>query len=334
VILSQLLAKVYRGEQVESVHRGHIVVARPDGVTLATVGDPSIPSFIRSAAKPVQVMPVLLSGADKHFGFSDAELAVMMASHNGEATHTQTVRSIQHKIGIDESALQCGVHAPMHFDTAEQLTRKGKAVTALHNNCSGKHSGMIAGILHRGLDPGNYLDPSHPYQNEILEILVKFAGLDRTEIRIATDGCSAPNYFMPLVNMALIYARLAEGRIKPARRVFDIMSRHPFMIAGTDRFDTKIMEVMQTRLISKIGAEGIRCVGIRGESPVAIALKIEDGNPRASGAVLLEALRQLELIGPAELQTLWEFASPILRNHAGLKIGRIEPCFMMEGTTV
>lgn len=326
--MSEIVAHVTRNGKVESVHRGHIAVVTADGSLTSHVGDPNQQTYIRSAAKPFQIMPLLESGAVEHYGLTDPELAVMIASHNGEPAHVEAVKSIHGKVGLSEDDLQCGHHPPMHKPTAEALLRNDEPLTAFHNNCSGKHSGMLTLAKFKDWPLDSYLQPEHPVQLAIKEKIAAFAGLTAQQIHVGVDGCSAPVFYLPVRNMALMYARLAAGGEWPlTRRIFDLMWQNAEMIAGRDRFDTMLMQAAAGRLVSKIGAEGIRCLGVRGERPLGIALKIEDGSKRASEAVLLETLVQLRVLSTGQLETLARFRMPAIENHRGIRTGEIRVNF-------
>ncbi len=315
---------------MESSHRGHITVVDADGNLHASVGDPNHATYMRSAAKPVQIMPLLEDGVDQHFGLTDSELAVIMASHNGEEVHVRAVESILKKIGLTDSNLKCGFHPPMYGPAAAHHIQQNLPKSPIYNNCSGKHSGMLAVAKFHNWPLENYLDPHHSLQSRIKERMAFFSGLNEDEIGVGVDGCSAPVFYLPLKNMALIYAKLAAGVTQSANRVFEIMTAHPEMIAGTGRFDSELMRVTSGRMISKVGAEGIRCVGVVGERPLGIALKIADGSKRASEAVMLEALGQLKLISEAELDALADFYRPEIVNFAGIETGVIRPEFELR----
>lgn len=325
--MSEIVAHVTRNGKVESVHRGHIAVVTPDGELVASFGDPDHPTYIRSAAKPFQVMPLLESGAVEHYGLTDPELAVVIASHNGEPAHVEAVKSIHKKVGLSETDLQCGMHPPMHKPTAEELLQHREPLTAFHNNCSGKHSGMLTVAKFKDWPLETYLQPEHPVQLAIKEKIAAFSGLTAEQIHVGVDGCSAPVFYLPVRNMALMYARLAAGELPLTRRVFDLMWQNAELIAGRDRFDTVLMQATQSKLISKIGAEGIRCLGVRGERPLGIALKIEDGSKRATEAVVLEILSQVDLISAEELEELAEYRTPVIENHRGIRTGEIRANF-------
>lgn len=294
-----------------------------------SIGEPAARTYIRSAAKPFQIMPFLNDGLDEHFGLTDTEVAVIMASHNGEAVHIEAVQSILKKVGLSPEALKCAFHPPMHPSSAQEHALKNAPASPIYNNCSGKHSGMLALARFHNWPLDHYLDPEHPVQKRILEVISDFSGLPGTQIGVGVDGCSAPVFFLPIQNMAFMYAKLAEGKIAPTERICDLMAAHPEMIAGRDRFDTDVMRVMAGRVVSKVGAEGIRCIGIRGERPLGIALKIEDGSKRASEAVIMEVLVQLDLIATSELKQLAKYRRPVMVNHAGIETGWIEPNFQL-----
>jgi L-asparaginase II len=297
---------------------------------VASLGDPACSTYIRSAAKPFQIMPLLLDDAAQNFEFTDKELAVIISSHNGEEIHVEAVRSILEKVGLSEENLKCGVHSPLHQPAAAKLLEQNEEPTALHNNCSGKHSGMLALASYHGWPLETYLEPNHPVQKRIKQKIAFFSGLDEKDIGVGVDGCSAPVFCLPIRNMALMFAKLAECKMDPAKRVFDLMASNPEMIAGRDRFDTDVMKVTAGRLISKVGAEGIRCLGVRGQPPLGIAIKIEDGSKRASPPVMLEVLSQLKLISQKEIRELSKYSKPVFYNHAGIETGWISAEFSLK----
>ncbi|RMF64795.1 MAG: asparaginase [Calditrichaeota bacterium] len=330
--MSAIVAEVVRNGRVESVHRGHLAVVTADGELVASSGEVTTRTYMRSTGKPFQVMPLLLSEAARVFGLTDKELAVMIASHNGEPFHLQAVASILQKAGLNPAHLRCGAHPPLDESSAMELVRQNQQPTALHNNCSGKHAGMLTLAAHLGAPLDTYLDPAHPVQVEIKAGISQFSGLPEEKIGVGIDGCSAPVFYLPMFNMARMYARLSQGELPPAARVFELMVQNPEMIAGSRRFDTAFMQVMRGTAVSKVGAEGVRCIGLRGEPPVGLALKIEDGARRATEPVVLEVLRQLHLISARQLEELSDFARPVLRNHAGLEVGTVRATVDLQQT--
>jgi len=340
------LVEAWRGDMVESVHYGVIAVVGPDGVVRHHAGDPDVPIFLRSIAKPAQALPLLMSGAAERFGITEAELAVIMGSHNGETIHLETVGSILAKIGLGEDALQCGAHAPYHKPTANDLRRRGVAPSVLHNNCSGKHAGMLALAIHLGAPTGTYLEPDHPVQVRIRAVIETLAGLPAGGARLATDGCSAPTFGVPLRAAALLYARLiaaaggagrsageadADDLGRASGRAIAAMRRHPELIAGDDRLCTALIRTGRHGLVAKIGAEGVYGLGFAPEGrPLGMVLKIADGEGRRSRTTaVVEALRQLGVLGEADAQRLaGQFVGDLL-NRRGLVVGRVRPAFVL-----
>jgi L-asparaginase II len=332
------MVEVRRGGIAESLHNGAIAVVDSSGCLLASVGDPDCVTFIRSAGKPAQLLPLIASGAVERFGLQEAHLAVMMGSHGGEPFHLDAVREILARIGLDESALQCGTHEPLHRPTAMALRAAGREPTVLHNNCSGKHAGLLALAVHRGEPVERYLDPTEPLQIDIRGVIERLAGLPHAGVRTALDGCSAPTFAMSLRSAALLYARLSSprdegGEYGPViRTALAAMRACPAMVGGTDRLETALMSEGRHGLIAKIGAEGFFALGFERQGRgVGIALKIGDGDmKRARDCATLECLRQLELLPPEVAATLsTRFIPPIL-NHNGRKVGELTPCFNLE----
>src|SRR5262245_32740292 len=337
------LVEVTRGSLVESRHRGFIAVVDGAGAVVASLGDIKTPAWFRSAAKPFQTIPVITSGAAARYGFTPRELAVITGSHSGENAHLETVLSILNKIALDESALQCGAHMPFDDASAKRLRAENSEPRALHNNCSGKHAGMLAVAKHIGEPVDNYLDPDHPIQLRIRSALARFAGAPVDEIEVAVDGCGAPVFGLSVVAMARSYARLAAARhagIEPeltraAGAVVSAMIEYPEMVGGTrDRLDTDLMLVAKGEIISKVGAEGAHLLGVkpneRYPKGLGIAVKIEDGDVRrARDPVVIETLRQLGLLDDARLAALARYARSTVFNHRKVEVGEVRTCFKL-----
>jgi L-asparaginase II len=286
------LAAVKRGALVESVHRGRLVVCDPGGNVLEAVGDPEAYVYLRSSAKAFQALPLILSGTADAFGLTDRELAVACASHNAEEPHLAAVGSILEKAGLSEGDLQSGAHPPMYGPEAAKLVRSGEEPRPIHSNCSGKHAGMLAVCVHEGYETVTYRDPGHPLQRGILGLIAEVCGLREDEVVVAGDNCGVPAFALPLRSFATGLARVATGEELPdelagaALRIRDAVRAHPFMVAGTGRFDTRLME--RTDLLVKGGAEAVLAVG----SPKGwgLALKITDGSERGVRPAALAAL--------------------------------------------
>jgi len=335
------LALVERGGRVECVHRGAVVVADRDGQIRYAAGDPSLPLYLRSACKPLQALPLVEGGGLEKFGLTGPELAVICASHAAEPVHLDAVRSILSKIGLDPSALRCGPHVPHDPATAAALARAGRAPEAIHSNCSGKHSGMLASCRLYGWPTETYLEPTHPLQRRIATIIADFcvndmvAGANGDPLAQATDGCGVPTFHATVGQLAQAFGRLADPAGLPApraeavRRIGDEMAAHPVMVSGTGRLATSLMEAMGDRLFCKGGAEGGFGIALRSRG-LGIAVKIEDGNARAMGPILVEVLRQLGAAGPAEAQALAAHAQPKVLNTRGDVVGAIRPLVQLH----
>jgi len=332
------MVKVVRGDAVESVHYGAAAVVDSRGEVLASAGSPEASAFLRSAAKPFQAIPILASGAADHYGITPREIAVIVASHNGEKMHLDRVRSILRKIRCRESDLRCGAHLPFFPPAAAALTRSGKRPRALHNNCSGKHAGMLALAMHLGKPVKSYLSPDHPVQKAILDVVSRYTGTPEGAILRGIDGCSAPTFALSLRQAALGYARLVDprygmaGERAAAGRVVAAMRSHPEMVGGTGRLCTLLMRLVQSSFIAKIGAEGLYGMAYReGDRGIGIALKISDGNgERARTTAAVEILVELGLLdGEKGDRILSAQGLPLVRNVRGKVVGRVAPLFRL-----
>jgi L-asparaginase II len=328
------LAVVERGGRVECVHRGAVVVADRDGHVRYAAGDPALPLYLRSACKPLQALPLVEGGGVEKFELTGPEFAVICASHAAEPVHLDAVRSILSKIGLDPSALRCGPHVPHDPATAAALARAGRAPEAIHSNCSGKHSGMLASCRLYGWPTETYLEPTHPLQRRIATIIAEFCA-NGDPLPQATDGCGVPTFHATVGQLAQAFGRLADPaglpppRAAAVRRIGDAMAAHPVMVSGTGRLATSLMEVMGDRLFCKGGAEGGFGIALRSRG-LGIAVKIEDGNARAMGPILVEVLRQLGAAGPAETQALAVHAQPKVLNTRGDVVGAIRPLVQLH----
>jgi L-asparaginase II len=321
------LAAVRRGALVESVHRGRLAVCDPEGNVLEAVGDSEAYIYARSSAKPFQALPLVLSGAAEAFGLTDEELAVACASHNAEEPHLAAVRSILEKAGLTEDDLQSGAHLPLYEPEADKLIRSGEDPRPIHGNCSGKHAGMLAVCVHEGYETATYRDPGHPLQRRILGLIAEVCGLREDEVLIAGDNCGVPAFALPLRSLATGLARVATRNALPdelalaALRIGDTMREHPFMVAGTGRFDTDLMR--STDLLVKGGAEAVLAVGSR--DGWGMVLKISDGALRGVRPVALAALGGMGVEVP-------EAVSDVRGLH-GEKVGEIWPLNQAPGWT-
>jgi L-asparaginase II len=331
-----ILARVYRGPRVESVHRGSIAVVDERGRAIATCGDASAPVYTRSASKPFQAMPLLLAGGEKKFRLSDPEIALMCASHGGEPRHVKLAERLLRRGGFRVSDLLCGAHLPMHEPSARELIRAGREPTALHNNCSGKHAGMLLACRILDLPHATYTDARHPLQRRIRSLLARYAGVAESEISVAVDGCNAPVFRLPLSALAVAYARLMAGRLPGEdqasaavrARIVRAMIKSPEMVAGAARFTTDFIREGRGRWIGKEGAEGVYTVGLRsgvkGSPAMGVAFKTEDGSARPRDAITLQLLERLGHLPVEVRRALASYAEPAVHNARGVDVGRIE----------
>jgi L-asparaginase II len=337
------LVEVWRGPIVESRHRGHLTAVDAAGESVAALGSPETVTYVRSSGKPFQAIPVVASGAADRFGFSEQEIGIACGSHSGEPIHVDTVRSMLEKIGLDESALKCGVHEPFSAEVARGLARKGESPNVLQNNCSGKHAAMLALALHLGAPTGSYDDWSNPVQQAITKTVVEFSDVPLEKIAIGVDGCGVPVFGIPVSAIALMYARLAsppdsfDAATRDAcKRIIRAMIDYPEMVGGTrNRLDTELIKAGAGRLISKIGAEGVYTVSVLpcDEWPfgLGLALKIEDGDDhRARPPAVIEALRQLNVLSEKELVALAAYAPTVITNRRGEQVGEARAAFTLE----
>jgi L-asparaginase II len=329
---------VLRAGIVESVHFGDIAITDAHGNILHALGDPDRPTFYRSSAKPIQALNVVLSGAADRFDFTEAELAICCASHSGSAEHTLVAAGILAKIGLSEANLMCGAHEPGDAEERKRLAIEGREPSALHNNCSGKHSGMLAACVAMGADPATYLSLDHPVQQANLRNVAMFSGMDVVGIRVGEDGCGAPVFALPLHTIATSFARLVNpvdlrtDAARAAGRVARAMRAYPHLISSRGDFWERLMlwsaadpaAGNAADLTMKGGAEGLLCCGLP-RLGVGIAIKVSDGSHRAQPPVLLEALRRLCGIDARSSADMAGYVAPTVLNVLGHEVGRIEP---------
>jgi L-asparaginase II len=339
-----VLAEVRRGSIVESWHHGAIVIADPDGKVILNYGDADLLTSTRSTIKPIQALPLITSGAADHYGLTPRELAAVCASHEGEPIHTETAAAMLARVGLDESALRCGAQVPYSTETAHQLERDGLPFNQLHNNCSGKHAGMLVTAMHRGLEIEDYVAPAHPIQRDIIKALARLGDLQET-LPTAIDGCSAPTFGVPLRALAVAAARLANASsedaaqvvIEPelaaaARRIVNAMIAYPEMVGGTKgRFDTELMRAAHGKLIAKVGAEAVYSVGVlpseRYPRGLGLSFKMEDGSYRGLAPTVIETLQQIGVLNEDETTQLITYHRPVIENRRGLHVGHVRAIF-------
>ena len=324
--------EVWRGSTVESIHRVSVAVVDAGGRLRAGSGAPEQVTVARSAVKPIQALPLVTDGVADRYGFGDRELALCSASHSGEAWHVEGVRRMLDRIGVDEAALACGPHAPFHPPAAAALTRAGEAPGRVHNNCSGKHAGMLAIACFHGWPIAGYHRAEHPVQQRMLEEVARWTDVPADDIATGVDGCGVVTFGVPLDRLAGAFARLGAAAWKGgngATRIVDAMRRCPEYVGGTDRLCTDLMRAVDGRVIAKTGAEGVYCAAVPGAG-LGIALKVEDGARRASEPALIGVLRMLGLLMDEEVERLSRYAEPEIRNTRGESVGRVRAMIELE----
>jgi L-asparaginase II len=343
--MAEPLVEVRRGAITESRHRGHICVVEPDTKIVSSLGAHENVTFLRSSAKPFQAIPLIVSGAAKRFGFTDQEVALACASHSGEPTHVEIASSMLEKIGLGPDALKCGAHEPYSRKAAADLRAKGEVPTVLHNNCSGKHAGMLAVAKHIGAPIDTYNLAENPVQLEVGKVVSKFSGIALEDLAVGIDGCAVPVFGVTIKAMALAFARLVTppNEFDPdtknaCAQIVKVMTTYPELIGGTtDRLDTEIMKALPGGIVSKVGAEGVYTAGIlaceKWPNGLGLALKIEDGDDqRARPIVVIEALRQLGVLHNESLEAVSKYAFFPVKNRLGNVVGEIRASFALRIT--
>jgi L-asparaginase II len=327
-----------RNGRPDAWHFAAAAVATAEGRLVARLGDPWLDAYPRSCVKPFQAMPLVAAGGCERFSLEAADLAVICGSHRGTAEHLDRVRGLLARGRFDAAALGCAPHPPFDAAAADELRRSGQEPTRLHNNCSGKHAGMLLACRLLDLPMAGYLAPEHPLQQRILAELRRFARLDGRSVGTAVDGCGAPAPQLSLAAAACGYAALADpgaagldgARQAAAERVVGAMTAAPRMVAGPGRFTTRLMEVTGGRILAKEGADGFYAAGVRGPVALGLALKIADGSEACREGVVLEILRQLGSLSGEELGRLEAFYRRTIINWNGDEVGELAPDLELE----
>lgn len=325
------LVHVYRGEEIESIHRGDIVVVNSQGEVLIEYGNKDKRTFWRSSAKPFQIIPFIEAGGLEKFDIQTQELALMTSSHGGEAEHVYVLEKLLAKLGKQVSDLDCGVSRPMFEGEYRRMLENGISFSEANNPCSGKHSGMLGlGIL-KNIDMKDYILPEHPIQQMMTEIIAEITDMSKDALGIAIDGCGVPVFGLPIYNMALSYARLAgpfntnDPRQNTLQKIAHAMCTEPFYVAGTTRLDTILMEETQGRILAKLGAESVYCMSIMDQG-IGFAMKIEDGAYRALDCLVPHLLLKHGYINEDEFKKINARLSIKIKNHRKQIVGELVSC--------
>jgi L-asparaginase II len=325
------VVEVLRGDVVEARHTVHVAVADAHGRVVARAGNGNGLTYYRSAAKPFQALPLVEEGIVRRFGISLPELALCCASHEGEPEHVATARSILSKIGIDEALIRCGSQLPFGADASQELLMLGGQAMPIHNNCSGKHAGMLALAVGMGWNPVDYHLPGHPVQDRMLREILRWTGLGETEVATGVDGCGVVCFAVPLFQIAKSFARfsVAAADNEGPAEIVRAMTTHPFMVGGTGRACTQVIEAAAGKAFVKLGAEGTYIGGIPA-SGLGFAIKVEDGGRRAVEVALVKVLEELGVLTEAAVTAISHHGNPIVYNTRGEAVGEIRPAFHLE----
>jgi L-asparaginase II len=323
---ARVRVEVMRGGRAESEHEVELSVVDAAGTVVAATSGADDAVFVRSAIKPFQALPLLEDGVADRLGLSEEELALCCASHSGEARHVAVAAGLLERLGVSEDALACGPHDPFSSAATAALRAEGREPGRIHNNCSGKHAGMLALARDHGWPVEDYHRAEHPVQQRMLAAVEEWTGMDRSAIGTGVDGCGVVTFALPLSALAGALARLAAAAAEaesPAGRVVGAMVRHPFLVAGTGRLCTALMEATGGRILAKVGAEGVYGAAAL-DREWGIALKVRDGARRGAEVALVGVLEALGLLSPVEVERLGRWARPTVRNTRGEVVGELQ----------
>jgi len=329
------LAVLTRSGYVESIHYGYICVVDSSGKIIKEIGDSNTKIYFRSSAKPIQAVPVIESGASQHFGFTKKEISIMCSSHSGQIMHQDTVTEMLKKIGEEANVLKCGIMIPYNKEEANRLQSSKEKPSVLHCSCSAKHVGMLTLAKYKNYSIDDYNRIDHPAQHEILNTISYFTDYNEENITVGIDGCGAPIYIIPIYNIALSYARIMNFANdenskyhKACKTIIESMIEYPEMVAGDEEFCTELMGFTNGKLIGKVGSEAVYCVGIK-DKGIGICVKIIDGNERAVYPVVMQILKELNILDKNELNNLQHWSRVELKNNLDEVIGDILPSFQL-----
>lgn len=328
-----VLVNVTRGGIVESSHTGRICVVDIQGKMQLAMGEVQEAIYPRSSVKILQALPMALSGAIEKYNLNAQELSVICASHSGEKHHTEVVENILKKANLSEKDLECGAHTPTNKRQSYELAKQGVKPNQLHNNCSGKHAGMLLLAKMRNFDTAGYINPNHPVQQSIMGIFEMMCEYSLENTPNDRDGCSAPTWAVPMTNLAFAFAKISDPlavlpdeTAKAIIKLRDSVIQEPFMVAGTNRCCTKVMQVLKNKAFVKYGAEAVYTASLP-EYGLGIAIKIDDGSTRAVEVALLRVLDKIGVLSDKDKQELADLYKQPIKNWNGFTVGNVEPAF-------
>lgn len=328
------LIEMTRGGTLENLHFGSVAVANTRGELCAYAGDPHWLTFTRSTLKALQALPFVQAGGPRHFGFTQDHIAMLCASHNGETMHVLAAQGMLELAGQSYRALRCGCHVPYHFEVTGKAPGPLESFDERYNNCSGKHAGFVAYCVQHGHSLDNYEAFDHPLQQAIRRDVARAVGMDANDLKAGVDGCSAPNYAMPLSKLATGYARLASGAQdsefgESFAQLSTAMTSHPDIVSGTGRNDLAFMRAGGGDWVTKVGADGVQVVGSKSRGE-AFAIKIIDANKPALFAASVEVMEQLGWLDDAQRESLKPWRAQSIINARGLLVGERRPAFTLQ----
>ena len=330
------LVYVTRNNNIESIHYGSICIVDNKEKIIYNIGDPFQKIYFRSSAKPLQVIPLILSGAADKYNFSLREIAIACASHSGQPKHQEVVNNLLTRLELNVSNLHCGTMYPFNKEEREKLIKNNKMPSAYHSSCSGKHAAMLAYAKYKGYAINNYEKIENPVQQDILDIISIFSGENKNNIFTGIDGCGVPSFLLPIYKIALSYAKLmsclndnTSPYHRACKKIYEALTTHPDMVNGDGEFCTELMQHTHGKLIGKIGAEGIYCVGLKKEN-IGICIKISDGRERAVYPSVMQILKELDVLDKDEFEKLKHWLTPKLYNKLNQDIGNAVPAFNLE----
>jgi len=334
--MSEVLVKIYRGNLVENIYRGDITIVDRKGRLIFSVGDSKKITYWRSAAKPIQVLPVIYSGAADKYGLTEKEIVIMTSSHSGQEKHIKLIYSILSKIGLNEGDLLCGAYPAFYKSTAESLPQNKVNVKSIYNPCSGKHIAQLTLCQYYGWGINDYYKLKHPVQQMILNVVAKMTEYPKERIYLGIDGCGVPVFGLPIKNMSYAYERMVNWEIldseyqQASKRIVMSMTKYPEIVGGTGRFDTDLIRVSEGKLLAKSGADGVFCIGVRNENGMGITIKMESGNMKLLPLVVVQILYQLKILSTEKLNKLKKYCPLWVKNYRNEKVGKFISDFKLR----